>query len=443
MPGIIPDSINGGLQVRDADGNPISQPLVENGYNPPPSFDLTCTLNYLPTDCTARISAAQINAFQAEMLCLAATFDLSGTWNCDSTCNLASGLTNWIGNTLPGIVESTVCTQAAPVGSASTSHKMLACDGSGQLIGMTISSAAWRQAVGIAICASAAATAAASATKVITCDGAGNLQTMAANSAVLRNLLGLSLCASPLAGTVGTSAGLIGCDGAGSLIKFNPNSAPMRDFLGMALCGATSGTIDVDTRVIACNGLGQLVRVSPSDFATGAVPAATCEMPVTVLGRDGVAQDKTYPFSSIRGYAERTGNNNGGTWAWTAGLQQHLAPTAVLVNPSPCFNMKALIISSMSMAIDMSGDGDMTWNHYMIVNGVVDAPGMIAGQFQRAGESGTRYRTDYSTTRIREVIIPPGGSLSVAHRLDMNVATPFAAGGNTFSISVELVGTAL
>lgn len=95
MTGIVPDSVNGGLPVGTAE-NPIFQPDVQNAYRPPEAFSISCTLNFLPSDCTARIAAAQINAFQAELLCLAVTLDPTGEWNCASTCNLAAAFQSYL-----------------------------------------------------------------------------------------------------------------------------------------------------------------------------------------------------------------------------------------------------------------------------------------------------------------------------------------------------------
>lgn len=95
MPSIIPPASAGGVVVRDAAGNCHSPPSVPNAYCPGPNFNSTCEINYLPEDCTARITVAQINAFQSELLCLAEAFRPQGTWDCDSLCNLGEMFTNW------------------------------------------------------------------------------------------------------------------------------------------------------------------------------------------------------------------------------------------------------------------------------------------------------------------------------------------------------------
>ena len=90
MTGILPDSGNGGLIVRDATGNATNPPNVTNAYVPPAAFISTCQLTGLPNDCTARITPTQINALVSEMLCFANTLSATGVWNCASTCNLAT-----------------------------------------------------------------------------------------------------------------------------------------------------------------------------------------------------------------------------------------------------------------------------------------------------------------------------------------------------------------
>lgn len=96
MPGIIPDAAASGLVVRTQEGEIIDQPTVRNAYIPSEDFSTTCDLAYLPSDCSARISPSQINAFQSEMICLAETLNPTGTWNCESLCNLSTAFSAWI-----------------------------------------------------------------------------------------------------------------------------------------------------------------------------------------------------------------------------------------------------------------------------------------------------------------------------------------------------------
>lgn len=108
MSGIFPSAINGGLNVGTAE-NPIFPANVENAYRPSENFTVSCEITYLPSDCSARIAASQINSLQGELLCLAETLDPEGTWNCNGTCNIGTAFTNWL-NTLAPL--STVAVQS-------------------------------------------------------------------------------------------------------------------------------------------------------------------------------------------------------------------------------------------------------------------------------------------------------------------------------------------
>lgn len=96
MPGIFPEPTSGGIEIRDEFGICLSPPNVSNYYCPPGNFLTSCNITALPSDCTARITAAQINAFQSEMLCLAVTLNPDGHWNCGGTCNLSHMFTDWM-----------------------------------------------------------------------------------------------------------------------------------------------------------------------------------------------------------------------------------------------------------------------------------------------------------------------------------------------------------
>ena len=95
MTGILPDSVSGGLIIRDAAGNCTPQPNVLNAYCPPATFVSTCALTALPSDCTARITPAQINAIVSELISFAACLDPNGPWNCAATNNLCTSFTEW------------------------------------------------------------------------------------------------------------------------------------------------------------------------------------------------------------------------------------------------------------------------------------------------------------------------------------------------------------
>jgi hypothetical protein len=95
MTGILPDSINGGVVIRNSAGIATNPANTPNAYAPPATFTSSCELTALSTDCNARWSPAQQNAIVSELLCLAATMNVNGTWDCTSLCNLASAFQAW------------------------------------------------------------------------------------------------------------------------------------------------------------------------------------------------------------------------------------------------------------------------------------------------------------------------------------------------------------
>lgn len=95
MVGILPDIANGGLVIRDGDGVPTNPAGVQSAYSPPAEFTSSCLLTALPSDCTARMSAAQINAIVSELLCFMASLNPDGTYNCASLCNIANAFDAW------------------------------------------------------------------------------------------------------------------------------------------------------------------------------------------------------------------------------------------------------------------------------------------------------------------------------------------------------------
>lgn len=139
MTGIIPTAENGGVVVRDSGGVCQAPANVSNTYCPPASFTTSCDVLALPNDCTARITPAQINAFQSELLCLAQAFNVEGTWNCGNVCNLSSNFTVWATGAQDGslleLLQNHLCArpEAADVG-ALTNPGYLLCDGDGNVV---------------------------------------------------------------------------------------------------------------------------------------------------------------------------------------------------------------------------------------------------------------------------------------------------------------------
>lgn len=153
MPGIIPTLAQGALTVRDSGGVCLAPAGVSNDYCPPALFTSSCDILYLPDDCTARITAAQINGFQSEMLCLAATMNPNGNWNCDSLCNLSAAFIGYVTETGPSTlwrqVQTHLCSMPALTGdvfAALPNGSFITCDGSGNNRRLTL------DALALALC---------------------------------------------------------------------------------------------------------------------------------------------------------------------------------------------------------------------------------------------------------------------------------------------------
>lgn len=106
--GIFPETISGGLVIRDAAGVPTNPPNVPNAYVPSATFLSTCLMTALPADCTARITAGQINAIVSELVSFAECLDPNGPWDCNSLHNICNAFTAWIATRLDMVVISDV-----------------------------------------------------------------------------------------------------------------------------------------------------------------------------------------------------------------------------------------------------------------------------------------------------------------------------------------------
>jgi len=116
MPGSFPDLVSGGLVIRDG-SICTPQPNVLNAYCPPASFTTSCDITALPSDCTARITPAQINAIVSELVCFASTINPDGTWNCASLCNLATNFNAWWVENEPHGDGTTITVDGGPASS--------------------------------------------------------------------------------------------------------------------------------------------------------------------------------------------------------------------------------------------------------------------------------------------------------------------------------------
>jgi hypothetical protein len=86
---VFPDPVTGGGVVyRDAAGNCLNPPDVQNAYCPAPAFVIeNCEPTALPANCEARVEPKQINSIVSELLALAECFDANGPWDCHSLNN--------------------------------------------------------------------------------------------------------------------------------------------------------------------------------------------------------------------------------------------------------------------------------------------------------------------------------------------------------------------
>jgi hypothetical protein len=96
MSGIFPDEVTGGVIVRDDLGNPTNPSNVQNAYIPAQAFLMSCEMTAIPSDCTGRITPAQINAIVSELVAFAECMDPDGPWNCASLTNLRAAFTAWV-----------------------------------------------------------------------------------------------------------------------------------------------------------------------------------------------------------------------------------------------------------------------------------------------------------------------------------------------------------
>lgn len=113
MPGILPDIGNGGVIIRNDLGVCLNPPGILNAYCPNADFLSSCQLTALPSDCTARITAAQINGIVSELIAFAECLNPEGTWVCNSVQNLCTAWNAWKTGTGPGSLGASVAAAIA------------------------------------------------------------------------------------------------------------------------------------------------------------------------------------------------------------------------------------------------------------------------------------------------------------------------------------------
>ncbi len=95
MPGIFPEHLAGGLDIRDSAGNALWPSGVERAYAPAPAFVSDCQFTALPSDCTARWEPRQANAIVSELVSLAECWSPGGVWTCSSLHNMCNAFNTW------------------------------------------------------------------------------------------------------------------------------------------------------------------------------------------------------------------------------------------------------------------------------------------------------------------------------------------------------------
>lgn len=94
---MFPTAANGAVEIRSAAGVCAIPASVECAYCPPATLTATGAFTALPSDCTARITPAQINGIVSELLALAEAFDPDGNITIGGTGNvLATAFNNYL-----------------------------------------------------------------------------------------------------------------------------------------------------------------------------------------------------------------------------------------------------------------------------------------------------------------------------------------------------------
>lgn len=136
MASVFPDQMNGGTVVRDANGNPVPAPNVQNAYIPASDFTVTCTFTMLAGDCFSTVAPSQMNAVVSELLCFAETLDPDGTWDCTTLCNISTAFTTYMENFSSAAIGDQIC--GLPTGDGSEAAPRLIYCYDGNAFGLPI-----------------------------------------------------------------------------------------------------------------------------------------------------------------------------------------------------------------------------------------------------------------------------------------------------------------
>lgn len=371
MPGIIPEA---GPIFREQDGT-CQTTSAQNTYCPDPNFVVSCPLRALPSDCTARLDPAQINAMVSELMAFGEALCPSGEWDCESVTNLAN-LWN------EGCWLETICDQAEPV-EFNENIAVLGCS-AGSLVSFNIPG------------------------PFEPCEGE--------NPALIAGCI--------ISADEDNSLG----QGEDSLL-YVPPFVPCDHAGELAECLISA---DED------NSLGQgedgLLYVPPADPynpCDDAPQIAACiisgdEENNLQLGDDELLWGRKAGF-----YAAEV-NSGGQTEVFldTAGSTAGPGTSLVVTNPSTTEAMLGILrFTTLVNGHRRIGDGSYTLTNELSFDGGATWVPLAAMNVQRAG-SGTLDTNEYllDNRATANVNIPPGATIDFRHRPTINVLTPYGAG---------------
>jgi len=378
MAGILPDTANGGLVIRSADGTATPVAGVVNSFSPPAAFHSTCLITALPSDCTARISAAQVNAISSELLALMAYLNPTGSYNCGAVTNLASNFAAWAA----GINKADGTTIGGAGTTASQFHVL-------------------PQGVVSAICSDDVAGDALSAC-LISAD-AGNYLRLGTDGR-LKSILDLngllaSLCSDPAGDQLATC-----------MVSNNANNA-------LAL-----GT---DGRLFAS--------------LTNIAAAAPCQTPTSLIGLTVGGSVNAFPYASLKKLTVFASGSVTGTCNVSAapGIAYSGNFNVTVANPSTCFTLSGTVDAFLQADISAIGVGDVSFDIVKTIGGVVQPTQSIRYFQSRTATDVTILSMKFGDPFI--VNVPPGGSVVINIAVSCRITGSYNGGGTT-TVTGKLLG---
>lgn len=376
MVGILPDASAGGLIIRNANGVCQTHATVFNAFCPPSDFKSTCALTALPNDCSARITAPQLNAIVSEMLSFAACLNPDGTWTCDSVSNLCAAFTAWA-------AENKVVDGVSIVGDGTLADPFrVAADG-----------------LSSAICSDDSAADALAACLID--EAANNTLTVGPNGRLFvgADAVAAAICADDSAGDTLANC-LVSTDAGNSLTQgtdgrlFTAGGLPDPDTIPLAGCGEPATLIGYDAG-------GNPLRFDWEGAMEGSiVPPTQDAQTVTAFGLETIG---TFGFGQVQ---------------------------ASIVNPSACKEMSVYASDRVYVTYRKFGSGAISLVATVGVNGGAQTTEGFHNQSDigRPGTQGDQTSMPMFERRRRIAILPPGGAITREMDLTLTATTPYAAG---------------